>query len=128
MKLILRKAHVYFYVFAVAFTYFILWPFFYYFSRSPARYGILNKLRRAWSFVSSAMAGFYYSFTDEAPVDWRKTYIICSNHTSNLDITAMCILVNGNCCFMGKEELLDGLVTGLFFRTVDIPVKRESRV
>lgn len=29
---------------------------------------------------------------------------------------------------MGKEELLDGLVTGLFFRSVDIPVKRESKI
>ena len=29
---------------------------------------------------------------------------------------------------MGKEELTDGLVTGLFFRTVDIPVNRESKM
>jgi len=29
---------------------------------------------------------------------------------------------------MGKEELKDGLVTGLFFRTVDIPVNRDSKM
>jgi len=29
---------------------------------------------------------------------------------------------------MGKEELTEGLVTGLFFRTVDIPVDRESKM
>ena len=29
---------------------------------------------------------------------------------------------------MGKEELVDGLVTGLFFKTVDIPVNRESKM
>jgi len=29
---------------------------------------------------------------------------------------------------MGKEDLTDGLVTGLFFRTVDIPVNRESKM
>jgi 1-acyl-sn-glycerol-3-phosphate acyltransferase len=29
---------------------------------------------------------------------------------------------------MGKEELTEGLVTGLFFRTVDIPVNRESNI
>ena len=28
---------------------------------------------------------------------------------------------------MGKEELLDGFVTGLYFRTIDIPVNRESK-
>ena len=29
---------------------------------------------------------------------------------------------------MGKEELLDGFVTGLYFRTVDLPVNRESNI
>ena len=29
---------------------------------------------------------------------------------------------------MGKKELAEGLVTGLFFRTVDIPVNRESKM
>ena len=29
---------------------------------------------------------------------------------------------------MGKHQLLDGLVTGLFFKTVDIPVNRESKM
>ena len=29
---------------------------------------------------------------------------------------------------MGKEELTEGLVTSLFFRTVDIPVNRESKM
>ena len=29
---------------------------------------------------------------------------------------------------MGKQELVDGLVTGIFFRTVDIPVNRESKI
>ena len=29
---------------------------------------------------------------------------------------------------MGKQELEDGLVTGFFFRTVDIPVNRDSKM
>jgi len=29
---------------------------------------------------------------------------------------------------MGKEELLDGFVTGLYFRTIDIPVNRDSKM
>jgi len=29
---------------------------------------------------------------------------------------------------MGKEELTEGLVTGLFFKTIDIPVDRESKM
>ena len=29
---------------------------------------------------------------------------------------------------MGKEELKDGLATGIFFRSVDIPVNRDSKM
>lgn len=128
MKLILKKAHTYFYVLVVGVLYYMFWPFFYYFSRKPGRYYRLNQLRSAWGAASSALAGFFYRFEYEQPIDWTRTYIICPNHNSNLDITAMCLLVKNNCCFMGKEELLEGLVTGLFFRSVDIPVKRESKI
>jgi 1-acyl-sn-glycerol-3-phosphate acyltransferase len=40
----------------------------------------------------------------------------------------MSLLIKNDCCFMGKEELAEGLVTGLFFRTADIPVNRESKM
>ena len=88
----------------------------------------MNRFRRFWGFISSSLVGFFYHFKYEQPIDWSKPYIICPNHTSNLDIAAMCVLVNGNCSFMGKEALKDGLVTGLFFRSVDIPVNRESKM
>jgi 1-acyl-sn-glycerol-3-phosphate acyltransferase len=88
----------------------------------------MNSFRRVWGFLSSAFVGIFYKFHYEEPIDWSKTYIICPNHSSNLDISAMCVLVNNNCSFMGKQELEDGLVTGLFFRSVDIPVNRESKM
>ncbi len=128
MKMILKKIHVYLYVASVALIYFLLWPIFYYCSLNPARYKRMNQVRRHWGFISSAIVGFYFRFEYEEPIDWNKTYIICPNHTSNLDIAAMCILVNSDCCFMGKEELKDGLVTGLFFRSVDIALNRESKM
>jgi 1-acyl-sn-glycerol-3-phosphate acyltransferase len=129
MKLILKKAHAWFYVLAVGLLYYFLWPFLYYFSRKPSRYPQLNQVRCLLGWLSSAVCGIFYHFEYEEPIDWRKNYIICPHHTSNLDITAMCILVKNNYhCFMGKEELLEGLVTGLFFRSVDIPVNRDSNI
>ena len=128
MKLILKKAHCYLYMGSVALFYFLLYPFLWYFSRKPSTYKQMNKFRRLWGFLSSACAGIFYRFTYEVPLDHTKPYIICPNHTSNLDITAMSLLVKNDCCFMGKEELTEGLVTGLFFRTVDIPVNRESKM
>ena len=89
----------------------------------------MNAIRRTWGFISSLLVGILYNFDYEEPIDWTKTYIICPNHTSNLDITAMTILVkNNNHCFMGKEALLGNFVTRLFFKTVDIPVNRESKM
>src|SRR6201999_3294592 len=107
MKFILKKAHVYLYMMSVALFYFLLWPFFWYFSRKPSGYRSMNRFRRLWGFTSSAFAGLFYSFKYEEPIDWGKTYIVCCNHTSNLDITAMSILVKNNCSFMGKEELTE---------------------
>jgi len=124
----LKKAHCYLYMGSVALFYFLLYPFLWYFSRKPSTYKQMNTFRRQWGFLSSACAGIFYQFTYEVPLDRTKPYIICPNHTSNLDITAMSLLVRNDCCFMGKEELTEGLVTGLFFRTVDIPVNRESKM
>ena len=88
----------------------------------------MNRVRRKWGYITSLVVGIRYHFKYEAPIDWSKTYIVAPNHTSNLDITAMSLLVKSNHCFMGKQELADGLVTGIFFRTVDIPVNRESKI
>lgn len=126
--MLFKKVHIYLYVISVALTYFLAWPVFYLFSRKPSGYKNMNKLRRVWGYVSSALVGFFFKFEYEEPIDWSKPYIICPNHTSNLDIAAICLLVKNDYCFMGKEALKDGLVTGLFFKTVDIPVNRESKM
>jgi 1-acyl-sn-glycerol-3-phosphate acyltransferase len=128
MKLILKKAHNYLYVASVAFFYFLLYPLLYYFSRKPSDYKYMNRLRRTWGFLSSACVGIFYQFTYEVPIDRTKTYIICPNHTSNLDISAMSLLLKSDFSFMGKEELKEGIVTRLFFRTVDVPVNRDSKM
>ncbi|RCH56403.1 1-acyl-sn-glycerol-3-phosphate acyltransferase [Mucilaginibacter hurinus] len=128
MKLILKRVHTQFYRYSVGFFYFALWPFLYYFSRKPSRYKNMNKMRRIWGFLSSLLAGITYHIEFEQRIDWSKTYIICPNHTSNLDITAVSIAFKNNISFMGKDELLKGVVTGLFFRTVDIPVNRDSKM
>lgn len=128
MKLFLKRVHTYFYRFNVGFLYIVLWPLMYYFSRKPERYHGMNKVRGFWGYLSSLLSGIIYRFDIEEPIDWSRTYIICPNHTSNLDITAVSILAKNNYSFMGKEELLDGFVTGLYFRTVDIPVNRESKM
>jgi 1-acyl-sn-glycerol-3-phosphate acyltransferase len=128
MKIILKKFHVYLYVLSVALSYFAAWPLFYLLSRKPSGYKAMNKVRRAWAYTSSVLVGFFFKFDYEEPIDWSKTYIVVPNHTSNLDIAAMCVMVKSNYSFIGKEALKDGLVTSLFFKTVDVPVNRDSKM
>ena len=54
--------------------------------------------------------------------------MICPNHTSNLDVSWATLISQGNFSFMGKEELLQNPTTKLFFKTIDITVKRDSNI
>ena len=64
----------------------------------------------------------------ETKIDWKRTYVIVGNHTSNLDVSAIAMVAKNNLCFIGKEELLSNMVLGFFFRTIDITVNRESKM
>lgn len=126
--MILKKVHVHFYRYSVAFFFYLFWPFIYFNSRKPQRYRTLNFFRRVVAFYSSSVAGIFYKIEQEQPIDWSRIYVICPNHTSNLDIMSISLAVKNNFCFMGKDELLENPVTGIFFRTIDIPVNRESKM
>lgn len=106
----------------------VFYPFYYLSSRRSAGYWLLNLMRTINSFLVSSFIGVFYVFEYEEQLNEKQTYIYCSNHSSNLDIMIMCILAKGRFHFMGKEELLSNPVLKIFFKTIDIPVNRESRV
>ena len=64
----------------------------------------------------------------ESSIDWSRTYIVCPNHTSNLDIPGITMAVKGNFAFIGKDELLENPVLKILFRTIDIPINRDSKI
>lgn len=124
----LKKAHRTFYRYSLAFIFYLQLPFIYFASRKPSRYPMMNVLRKICAFFSSTISGIFYRVRFEAPVDWSRTYIICPNHTSNLDIMSVSLLIKNNFCFIGKHELLENPLLGIFFRTIDIPVNRDSKM
>ncbi len=128
MKLILKKLHVHVYRLGVALLYLLCYPCLYFLARDVRRYPKIVAMRRRIAKASSALAGIFYRFEYEVPVDWSKTYMVCPNHTASIDISAMCAMIEGDCSFMGKEELKESAVTSLFFRTIDIAVNRESKM
>jgi 1-acyl-sn-glycerol-3-phosphate acyltransferase len=125
---LLKKIHFFYFTFLIVFLFFLFWPLYFWGTRKASRYSTLNRFRAIHAFLATALAGVILSFKYEAPLDEHKTYIYCANHTSNLDIVLFCLLAKGRFHFMGKEELVKNPVLGLFFRTIDIPVSRESKI
>lgn len=128
MRMLLRKIYRAYSVFVILILSILFYPFYYYASRKPERYGLLNKLRRYNSLTCAFLIGVRFRFTYEVPLIKDQTYIYCANHASNLDIMIMCILAQGRFHFMGKDELLNNPVLKLFFSTIDVPVNRDSKI
>jgi len=106
----------------------LLYPFFYFFSRKESRYPQFNRARKLWAFITSALSGVFYRYKFESNIDWSKTYIVCSNHASILDVSAISLMMKNSFFFLGKDELLSNPVMAFFFKTIDIPIKRDSKI
>jgi 1-acyl-sn-glycerol-3-phosphate acyltransferase len=128
MKRILKRIHTYFYRYSVAFFFILIWPTLYFLSRKQSRYKYINRFRRFIIVCSTLISGIFFNIDYEEPIDWERTYIICGNHTSNLDVSTISIAAKNNHAFIGKEELLSNMVLGFFFRTIDITVNRDSKI
>jgi 1-acyl-sn-glycerol-3-phosphate acyltransferase len=128
MILALRRLHTHFYRYSVAFFFILVWPILYFLSRKKERYRYIDSFRKFIIRCSTGISGIYFNVIYERKLDWKRTYVIVGNHTSNLDVSAIAMACKNNLCFIGKEELLSNMVLGFFFRTIDITVNRESKM
>lgn len=124
----LKKLHARFYRYSVGFFIALFYPFLYYYSRKPERYAVMNQLRRFCSWCSSAISGIFYRVDYEQPVDWSRTYVVCPNHSSSLDVTACNMALKNNFHYIGKDAFLKNWALAIFFKSMDIPVNRDSKI
>ncbi|RBQ03321.1 lysophospholipid acyltransferase family protein [Pedobacter miscanthi] len=124
----LRQVHRVWFLFWILFFFALFYPLYYITSRNEKYYGILNFCRKANSFLCSLFSGVFFRYHYEEKLNNKQTYIYCANHTSNLDIMIFCIMGHGKFHFMGKDELLQNPVLGIFFKTIDISVNRDSKI
>lgn len=128
MVKLLRKTHTVIYLFAVLFFFILFSPFIYFFTRSPQRYYKHIVFCRKWvSIMATYCVGIRFKIDYVEEIDWSKNYVLCPNHTSILDITALTFLCPQPFSFIGKVELLKNPVTRAFFKSIDIAVDRTSR-
>ncbi|SFT13464.1 lysophospholipid acyltransferase family protein [Sphingobacterium wenxiniae] len=129
MNKALRRLHLIAYFTAILFYFLLGYPFLLFYARNPTKYyNQLVKMRRWISLAGFYTVGFRIKIEYEQAIDWNRNYIICPNHTSILDITVINNLCPSSFSFMGKIELLKNPVTRIFFKTIDIAVKRDSKV
>ncbi|AIM35896.1 acyl-phosphate glycerol 3-phosphate acyltransferase [Sphingobacterium sp. ML3W] len=125
----LKSVHRCFYFANVFIVFCILFPLIWFYARNVSKnYSKIAFLRRWMSLIGSYCSGIFYSVKFEKEIDWSKPYILCANHTSVLDITAINYVSPKAITFIGKVELLKNPVTRIFFKTIDIPVDRKSRM
>lgn len=129
MALFLKKIHRILYFAAVLLFFVPCYPVLLFFATNPEKYYRQIVFIRKWiSIFSVYLIGIRFKIKYETEVDWSRPYVICPNHTSMLDITALTYLCPQPFSFIGKIELLKNPVTRIFFKTIDIPVDRSSKV
>lgn len=129
MARFLKKTHTILYFASVLFYFILAFPVLYLYTRNPRRHFKQIVFFRKWiSLFATTTVGIRFKVQEEVPIDWSRPYVICPNHTSILDITAMNYACPQLFSFMGKVELLKNPVTRIFFKTIDIAVNRSSRI
>ncbi len=125
----LRKTHTILYCASVLFYFILAFPFLYFYTQNPQKYFRQIVFFRKWiSLFATTTVGIRFQVCEEVPIDWSRPYVICPNHTSILDITAINCACPQQFSFMGKIELLRNPVTRIFFKTIDIAVNRQSKI
>lgn len=123
------KAHRIAYLSLVFFFFTLSYPLLWYYGRKPMKhFNEIIKIRYWIAKYSTKFVGLEFKIELENPIDWSKNFVICANHSSDLDITAIMLAFDGPFIFIGKAELLKNPVTRFFFKRIDIPIDRNSKI
>ncbi len=86
-------------------------------------------LKKVWAFCICLFSGIYpkINYVGKKYV-LPKRCVIVANHTSYLDIVLSVFYIRHTALYMGKAELLKAPLFKSFFKYMDIPVNRKSRI
>lgn len=126
---VLRRIWAWYVVIMFGLLLVLLYPFFWILLRDKRNYLLVNHLRIFWANLTMFFAFTWYRIDFTQKLDPNKQYVICPNHSSMIDILLAALVLRGrNYKFMGKKQLLKVPLFNLFFKTIDIPVDRESKM
>lgn len=126
MVYLLKVMWAWYYFLVFGFFFFLFYPFFAIFLSNERWYGVANRLRVIWARLLFFFTGIIPRIKYKSKLDCKRNYIYCSNHFSYLDIPVSALIAKRNWRYMAKVELGEIPFFGIFFRTVDITVDRDS--
>ena len=107
-------------------TLLLLFPFFYILLITK-QYGAVYTLKKLWAFLICLLSGLIPRIRyPEGKFDFPSPSIVVANHTSYLDILFSVFYIPKAAIYMGKAELLKIPVFNIFFKYIDIPVRRQN--
>ncbi|MDC1221380.1 1-acyl-sn-glycerol-3-phosphate acyltransferase [Salibacteraceae bacterium] len=107
-------------------TMIILYPLFYFLLSSKKRFKFTFNLMRVWSLQLLSICGVIMKVDQRSELP-AGPFIICPNHGSYLDIITMYRVFKRYFIFMGKAEILEWPLFGIFFsKGMNISVNRQS--
>ncbi len=116
---------IYFLVLFVVF-FLLYYPFFLVLLSRERFYPKAHVLRRIWGRTIMILSGLRPTTIYEQPLDRNEVYIFTPNHFSYLDILSANVQMPFYFNFMAKSELANIPLFKIFFKTIDVPVKRSS--
>ena len=110
----------------VLFTMFPVFPILLVVTSTEKLYPIFFKIAQAWARTILFVMGFKISLEQQQKFDPTKSYMLCPNHTSMIDIMLMLAVAKYPFVFVGKAELTKIPVFGFFYKRTCIIVDRNN--
>ncbi|MHA1553769.1 MAG: lysophospholipid acyltransferase family protein [Alphaproteobacteria bacterium] len=127
MRRLLRQVY-FFYLVAMFFGLMGLYfPLFWFLIRKPKYHLACHATRRHAMRLYMKLTGITYSVEYEGEVDFGRSYVICANHCSFLDVIVMLAAIPTFFRVLAKSNLKRVPVIAYFVRHFDILIDQESR-
>ena len=126
ISIILRRIWCAWFFLVGASSFILLYPLFFILLRKRSWFRYAFRLKKVWAHIMLFGSGIFYKIKKEGVIDPKRSYVICPNHTSYLDIVLTNIAFSNYFHFMGKAELQTIPLFNIFFKRMNIPVDRTS--
>lgn len=121
-----HRLYYYYFRGVLAALFIVSYPVFYILLRRPGLHRAAHRLRGILCKPLFVLTGIRSQVIWKSRPDFSRTYIIVSNHTSELDIFHLLKELPLYYGFLGKAELTDNMALRMFFGATDIEVDRQS--